>query len=367
MFDITYVFKNKRSYQKIGKNEFAKEHFYNLLNFINSKSVKVIEFKKDDKNKNFLKIIEHQLSKFLSLPFYFSKILTISNFRILNNSKNIILINESVACSLLPFLIYFRLFRKVNILFFTMGLYSKSLNFQALKIFHQFIIKLILFSVDKICFLGIGEYEKAIEFHGNNDKIVYFPFCIDTDFWKSKHDYNFENNNGIIFIGNDSNRDSNTLINIANELKHIDFIFISSLKELADLKLNNVISIKGEWGSEYLSDIELKNIFSKARLCILPLKESSQPSGQSVALQAMSLGIPVVVSKTSGFWDRDNFINENNIIFIESKESKEWTKKINEFYNNEQFLNKISNNSKNTINENFNLNIFDKKIREYLI
>lgn len=367
MFDITYVFKNKRLYQQLGKNEFAKEHYYNLHNFINSKSVDVIEFREFDKNKKFLIFIEHQLSKILSLPFYFSKILTKNNFRILNNSKNIILINESVACSLLPFLIYLRVFRNVNILFFTMGLYSKPLNFQAFKIFHQFIIRLILFSVDKICFLGIGEYQKAIEFHGNNNKILYFPFCVDTDFWKSEQDYNFENNNGIIFIGNDSNRDSNTLINIAKEMKHINFKFISNLKELVELRLNNVISIKGEWGGEYLSDIELKNIFSKARLCILPLKESSQPSGQSVALQAMSLGIPVIVSKTSGFWDKNNFINENNIIFIESKESKEWIKKINEIYDNEQFLNKISCNSKNTVNENFNLDIFDKNIREYLV
>ena len=44
------------------------------------------------------------------------------------------------------------------------------------------------------------------------------------------------------------------------------------------------------------------------------MKDSLQPSGQSVTLQSMSLGIPVLISKTVGFWDFSKFRDEENII-----------------------------------------------------
>ena len=60
--------------------------------------------------------------------------------------------------------------------------------------------------------------------------------------------------------------------------------------------------IEGHWNYEILSDEELKEIYNNAILTIIPLKDSLQPSGQSVALQSMSSGTPVMISKTSGFW-----------------------------------------------------------------
>ena len=34
-------------------------------------------------------------------------------------------------------------------------------------------------------------------------------------------------------------------------------------------------------------------------------KRKFQPSGQSVALQSMSLGIPVMITETKGFWQKE--------------------------------------------------------------
>ena len=36
-----------------------------------------------------------------NLPFYFSKLTTVQNFKILRNSKYVILVNESVGCSVI--------------------------------------------------------------------------------------------------------------------------------------------------------------------------------------------------------------------------------------------------------------------------
>ena len=101
-------------------------------------------------------------------------------------------------------------------------------------------------------------------------------------------------------------------------------------------------------------------------MCIIPLVESSQPSGQSVALQSMSLGIPVMISRTSGFWDDKEFFQEKNIIFVEENTPENWVNKIKLILNNDKLLNQISTNSRNLINEKYNLEIFYNNLLLYL-
>ena len=54
-------------------------------------------------------------------------------------------------------------------------------------------------------------------------------------------------NNNVIFVGNDSNKDQETLLYISNALPEINFKFISNLPLLKDIKNNNVELIKGDW------------------------------------------------------------------------------------------------------------------------
>ena len=74
----------------------------------------------------------------------------------------------------------------------------------------------------------------------------------------------------------------------------------------------NVTVHNGSWRSEELDDILLESYINSS-LTILPIKETFQPSGQSVSLQSMSCGTPVMITKTKGFWDNENFIDGKNI------------------------------------------------------
>ena len=77
-------------------------------------------------------------------------------------------------------------------------------------------------------------------------------------------------------------------------------------------------------------------------LTILPLKESIQPSGQSVTLQAMSSGTPVMITKTSGFWDLQSFVDNENIFFVEGTSLNDWIIKLNSLLNNSKILDNVS-------------------------
>ena len=75
--------------------------------------------------------------------------------------------------------------------------------------------------------------------------------------------------------------------------------------------------------------MEIKEFYKKARLTILPIKNTLQPSGQSVALQSISMGVPVIITETMGFWDFTNFKNNKNILFVENNKVETWKKLLN--------------------------------------
>ncbi len=145
------------------------------------------------------------------------------------------------------------------------------------------------------------------------------------------------------------------LIEIAKELKQFEFVFVTTNKFTQNTTLPNVKIVNGEWGSSDVPDNKLKDIYLSSRLCILPLKETFQPSGQSVSLQSMSLGIPVVISRTKGFWDLQKFIDEENIFFVEINNIESWVSRIKEIYFDTELLKKVSKNAKDTILKNYKL------------
>ena len=126
-------------------------------------------------------------------------------------------------------------------------------------------------------------------------------------------------------MGNDGNRDADLFLKIVDNLKDLNFTAITNIDKLLNAKLPNLNVIKGSYGSSNLSDTELKQYYLNSKLVILPLKESSQPSGQSVTLQALSCGTQVMISDTEGFWDRNSFKNNKIFTFVKENNYKSWS------------------------------------------
>lgn len=364
--EITYIFSGKRKENFYSNEIQAKEFYYGATEFNNSFKVNIIEFN-DSKTffGSLLNLIDKIFRKFFSLPFYMSKLISFNNFKILKKSEHIFLVNEGVGCSALPFLIILKFFKNTKVSLFVMGLYSKKIKFVIFKSIHNLLIKFLISNVDNVFFLGKGELNSAINFHNEKkEKFHFLPFSIDTKFWTSNEVQN--NDKNIIFVGNDGNRDFDMVINIAKKLQNCNFTFISSNKIITDIDLPNVNIVSGFWGNKNLSDLELKDIYLNSMLSIIPLKESTQPSGQSVALQCMSLGIPVLISKTEGFWDNDLFIDNKNILFVNNESLEEWTNRISILIKDRQKLNNIKLNAKALVQANYNLDIFYRKLLTFL-
>ena len=362
MNKITYIFSGGRI-NKVDNNAYAEEFFYGYK-YLEEKhyNVSIVEF---NDIPNFLSKIEHKLSKAFSLPLYIFSTANKKNLKLIKETDNLILISESAGfASLLP-LIFFKKKYNIKTHMFVMGLYSKKIKFKIFKKFHYAWISLLVRYLDKLYFLGNEEYNIAKNKVKNHEKLVFKPFHIDCKFWNS-NDLTNLNKNQILFIGNDGNREFDLLINIARLMSDKEFIFVSSNEKLLDLELPNVTVLRGSWKDGAMSDLDLKKIYQDSKLVILPLKNSTQPSGQSVALQSMSMGIPVLITKTDGFWDKENFNDNENILFESSSNPDFWVNKINYFLKNTELLNKISKNAYNLVYEKYNMEEFNKYLEKEL-
>jgi glycosyltransferase involved in cell wall biosynthesis len=361
MTNITYVFSGNRKNRYLDENYEAREFFYGLHNFTSEEyNLEIIE---PSNNKFIFKrltlLIDDFFKKVINLPVYMSDFVTIKNLKILLKTDKLILVNETTFCSLAPALLIIGIFKKIDIYVFVMGLYSKKLRFSRLKFLHFFFIRVFNKTVKKLMFLGDGELSRAKSIHPKNiDKFQLFPFSVDTDFWTHQKNSKTLKNGYILFVGNDSNRDPETFLKIVKELDYLEFKAVTNISSILNANFKNLIVHEGSFGSSNLSDSELRDIYSNAKLVILPLKNSSQPSGQSVTLQAMSCSKPVMITKTVGFWDEKEFINNREILFVDNNQTTDWVQNIKTIYDNEEFLRKIEKNGLELVRNNYNLDIF---------
>ncbi len=369
--DITYVFGTGRI-DKLDNKNFTGEFFYGYNYFLSKNlNVQIIELNESNKknrlSSKILFFLDRAINKLTKLPFYMNEVISFENIKILKNSKNIIFTNDRIGVSLLPILIFLKLFYKINSVVIVMGMLNNSGNNGLVRFLRTLIIKLFIQFNDKFIFLGIGEYENAKQNFKKNDKFFFFPFCVDSGFWKSKEEYKSSTRKKILFIGNDGNREFQKAIEIAKIMKDKEFLFVTSDEEINNLEMENVEVISGNWNKSLLTDTEVRDIYEQSKVTILPLKNTLQPSGQSVTLQSMSCGVPVIISNTIGFWDSDRFKNNYHLVRLEDNSLDSWVSKINEILKSEDLLAEISKNGIELINNNYDISKFNEYIEKTMI
>ena len=343
MNQITFIFKGGRLERllAIKKGSSPSDFFYGSYELkIKNYKLKFISINNIRLNK-FLKFYEFILSNINKLGI--TKILFKSIKEEINSSKLIISFTDGLSLSL--------------------G-YLKNKNVKTLGCFHslsdlenksnkiirpwsRYLIKKSLDGLDHVAFFGPKDRDFAIKRYGlKKEKTSIIVFGVDIKFWKPTRK---QPKNYFFSLGQDPSRDFETLIKTKTNYTikiHTDLNFQSRKK--------NIIITKGNYYKNGLSDLELKKMYQNAIAVIIPLKDVYQPGGYSVALQAMSCGKPVIISKTRGFWAPDLFINYKNCIFVKPGSTKELDQAINLIYTNVRKRNEIGRNARVTIEKNFN-------------
>jgi len=350
-----YIYGRK---ERLLNKDYPEEMFYGYHYFLNKYGkVEILEYEKS--SSKIFTLFEKVLIKITKLPIFFSQMTSVKNLKVIMSIDYLILSNDRLLFSLLPLLVCRKFKRKkLSVTVFAMNM-IQEVDLSKINIIKKFIMKQSYKLVNNFIFLGEGESNLAIKFFGSEEKINHIPFYVDNYFWFNERKLERD---GILFVGNDSNREFDKVAKLANYFKEIKFTIISKHLEEEDFKYNNVKFIKGSWGNQKISDSELKSIYSKSKLVIIPLIESFQPSGQSVTLQAMALKTPVLISRTSGFWDKSNFHDMINIFFASDNSLNGWIQKINDLYNNPAVLKKVGEEGYKLIQKEYSKEVFEKKL-----
>ena len=148
-------------------------------------------------------------------------------------------------------------------------------------------------------------------------------FGIDADYWSTEG----YNHRGHVFaLGSDGNRDYELLFKAAEKIDR-KFVVVTK-REFSSTIPGNVKLIRSNWIENSLTDDDIRKLYADASVVVVPLKHNTQPSGQSVSLQAMSCRRPVILSDTQGLWSGTVLRNDDTVVMTEPENEKQLTEKL---------------------------------------
>jgi len=360
--NIIFFFYPGRSERLGFINDISKEFFYSFIEATEKfENVQLIEVKNiENTHQKIMKFYDRVVFKICRIQSNSEKYCE-KKYRNLFKEKNILVFtNFALGMSAVPFLIK-NIFRKNNDIFvINSGLFSfRTTNFIQ-KIFRTIYLNIFFNLVTKIIFTSKTEYSFAVEnFNKYLNKFKLIEFCPDVSFWSKEDTPLSKGKKDILFIGNNEERCFEILEPLAIELKDYQFTYITNNESVTKINLPNVNTISAKWSGNNLSDLELLKIYRKSKITILPIQDKLVASGQSVALQSMCNKTPVMITNTKGFWNRDLFKNEKNIIFVKNNTVKSWASQLIKFYDDEVALNEIAEQAYNTVQKNYKKERFD--------
>jgi len=236
------------------------------------------------------------------------------------------------------------------------GLFNNQYNF-----FRRWLTSFLLSRMHTILF-GEAELPPLLQkFKGAYGKVTVNQFGVDQQFWhpakKATSDY-------ILSVGNDGRRDFKTLIEAARGIP-LEIKILTSRK-LPEKLPANITPVKSSWHEETVSDEDLRTLYQHALCVVITLHDSFQPSGQSVALQAMACGCPVVITYTKGLWSDDLMKDNYNVLFVPLYEPRKITRAVERILNDNNLKKRLSENGQLTVATKSNTVKFSENLKELL-
>lgn len=366
---ICYLFKSGRRERIASQDTFPVEFFYGYFYF-KEKGYQVEIIEEGDILKNIkpfapqlmYKLFEKVLSLFeinLQLLLCLSKkelIKKINSFDVLVATTNSFgLITSCLRrCGLI----------KTKIVFIVMGIVEANTNFLK-RLFYGFLFKDVI-----LCSLGEKEAERLTKsFFLFKPKIFYIPFGTDTVFWIPHLDKQIHSQTPyFISIGNDRHRDYETLIN--SWQSHVPLLKIITQHKIVTEKATiseNIEILSGRWDKSNFSDSDIRDLIQKSMGVIVPLKETVQPSGQSVSLQAMACAKPLILTETSGIWSRMYLKHKFNCYLIKPRNIQDLKTAVKWIIDNKDAARAMGIQARETVLKHFTVAHFNEKLYSILI
>lgn len=204
---------------------------------------------------------------------------------------------------------------------------------------------------------GDGEVEPVRQmFDVPRDRLQVNQFGVDVTFWRPGRQ---QIDDYILAVGNDVRRDYDLLLQLAQRMGE-QFIVVTR-QELGDLP-PNVKHLRGDWHTQALSDVGLRKLYQDALVVVTPLLDSVQPSGQSVCLQAMACGKPVVLTKTSGIWSQEIMQDGRNVLLVPPRDLEALHQAVSSLIASDQMRKELGEIARTTVCEKAGISQFASRL-----
>ncbi len=208
---------------------------------------------------------------------------------------------------------------------------------------------------------GDAELEPMRRFFDLPDDVISVNhFGVDTKFWQP----DASTPRDIVFaIGNDGRRDFSTLVAAADRIP-LPVHIVTKMPLPAGLP-PNVTQHRGSWHGAEFSDGQIRALYQRARVVVVPLHPTTQPSGQSVTLQAMACGCPVVLTETEGLWSREQLRDGQNVLFVRPGDSAQLAARVREVIEDETAADRLSRAGRASVEQSGNIEGFAAEVARW--
>ena len=206
--------------------------------------------------------------------------------------------------------------------------------------------------LDIAFFFGPADLEEAVSrFDLQPERAFLFPFGVDTDFWSPATGE--ESGKPIVFAaGSDPKRDFKTLLEASFPAKTR---ILTRLRLPSSANRPDVEVVRGSYHNAAITDSVLRELYRTSHVVAIPVRDVFQPSGYSVALQAMACGKPIVLTKFKGLWDPDKFRHGENCMLVEPGSPDAISAAVKDLFDNPELREKIGHEARHTALRSFSL------------
>jgi len=180
------------------------------------------------------------------------------------------------------------------------GIHCGHVNFE-IAVARQRATARAMASQDIVLFADSERADTVRQFSADPRRVHTAAFGVDVNFWTPAP----ATREFVLSVGNDGRRDYATMVSAVADLAAP--VKIVTARPLPQPLPPHVEHLRGSWHAPAVTDEGLRDLYRCALVTVVPLEDAIQPSGQSVALQALACGSPVVLTRTRGWWGGDDF------------------------------------------------------------
>ena len=165
--------------------------------------------------------------------------------------------------------------------------------------------------VERFIAYGYAEAEWLRRWLGDNSKVCFIPFGVDTEKWHPIEPS--AEGADLLSIGADSMRDFELLLDYARRRPEVNILLVTGEEWKAKLGTPPAnVQLRVQVPIE-----DLRDVIAGARLVVLPVKENTYSGATTTLLQCMAMGKSVVVSRVGAIGQGYGLVDGVNVRWVE--------------------------------------------------